>query len=373
MSRRQSLDHLRGIAIICVVVMHSTLTYVQTEAAILFDSFVHNLTTVGVPTFLFLAGFFMMPPRWDSFWHFISEKFERVYLPAAVCTVGFAVGVSLTGHVRVFDLRLIVMNLLTLSDPYPYYFVFVLMLLYGIGYWLLAQSDDALRRVAYLSGVVLLINVAAYELAIWRAGPGELSALWMYRNPLVWAFFFVYGTYVARTDPDMTSGCFALVRKYKWVACGLMVGAWVLTSLETYALFWKLAPGAQDYFKIATVAYTILALHRLLLFCQRTVIAPRLASTLQLLSRYSFFIFLTHVPAVPKLLGEPALTQLGQVRLLSIAVGAGLSLLLPVLAGAAIQWVVPRPSVWRLIGLPDAAPGRAELNARTTLTRVLRP
>ena len=53
------------------------------------------------------------------------------------------------------------------------------------------------------------------------------------------------------------------------VGLSAMLGLWILTSLETWILFPKYAPGGQDYFKVASYLYEFLALNFLLVFFKR--------------------------------------------------------------------------------------------------------
>jgi peptidoglycan/LPS O-acetylase OafA/YrhL len=76
---------------------------------------------------------------------------------------------------------------------------------------------------------------------------------------------------------------------------------WLISSAETVGLFFKQAPGGQDYFKLVSFGYELIGLHLLVLAAQRLADRPAIGSALALLGRYSFFIYLIHLPLAPKL------------------------------------------------------------------------
>src|SRR4051812_26325591 len=103
MNRLRRFEYIRGLAILCVVVMHNTLEYVYYSSDILIDAFLHNLVTVGVPLFLFLSGYFLVQGHENGFWEFIKNKIRRIYFPAILWVVVFWFVFSIYGSHRSFD------------------------------------------------------------------------------------------------------------------------------------------------------------------------------------------------------------------------------------------------------------------------------
>ncbi|NWF65830.1 MAG: acyltransferase family protein, partial [Chloroflexi bacterium] len=121
MSRNIAFDYARAVAIICVVIMHSTLEYVFTPTAILIDSFLHNLVIVGVPLFFFMAGYFLSVKPGSNVRGFIGDKVSRIYLPSVFWTIVLGIVFSVIGNTVGLDIGSIVNNVILLTDPAHYY------------------------------------------------------------------------------------------------------------------------------------------------------------------------------------------------------------------------------------------------------------
>jgi len=356
MSRIRHFDYLRGVAILCVVVMHNTLTYVFSPTEILIDCFLHNLVIVGVPVFFFVAGYFLAFDRESRFTSCIRKKSIRVYLPTVVWTILFWAALSFTGDVRGFDVKALFWNIVTLRDPGHYYFIFVLMILFVGGYWIKGIDVAKMRVIVWFSFVLNLLTILGYEVAIWFVKVISPLGPFMYRNPLAWAFFFVYGLYVSRTDRELAGGWIRYLRERKTIGLAIMVGLWIVTSIETWYLFPRLAPGGQDYFKVASFCYEFLALNYLLIALKGFKGHGLPGSILQVLARYSFFIYLVHIPTVPKLLGVEVLAGMSHFHYPAMILTVALCIVVPLLLAVPVRLLRNCPWVYiplsRLLGLP---------------------
>ena len=300
--RNERLDALRGLAIGCVVVMHNTLEHVATPAQILVGSFLHNLVTFGVPLFFALSGYFLARDQSRDFWAYARGKFLRVGLPALVWTALFWLILGALGAVRSFSPGDLFWDLLTLQNPPHYYFSFVLLALLGIGYALKRLDTGALRLALWGALGLNLGTIALYEVAIWRVDAALLPGAAMYRNPLAWGFFFVLGLYLGRADPGLDGAWFAFLARHRVAAVTIAAACYLATSLETWRLFDRLAPGGQDYFKVASFLYELLAVSGALGLSRYLGSAHLPGRVLRRLAPYAFFIYLIHLPVVPKLM-----------------------------------------------------------------------
>lgn len=359
MSRNVAFDYARAVAIICVVVMHSTLEYVFAPTSILIDSFLHNLVIVGVPLFFFMSGYFLTVKPGSSFQGFFGDKLSRIYLPSVFWTIILGIVFSLIGDTVGFDPGTVLNNVILLTDPPHYYFTFALMLLFIPGYFVLRLNDTRLRQVMIVSFILNFAIIVLYEVVIWAARsqlqltlPGHL----MYRNPLTWIFFFMYGLYVSRTNRGLDQGPFKWLSDHKVLGVGLALVLWLVTSWETWILHDALLPGAQDYFKSASFLYEIIAIHYVLLALRSAKLPQWVDQPAKTLARYSFFIYLIHIPLVPKLLGTDRLMALSDQYLLSLGLRVFLYLALPlviVFVMKQVARVLPVEFLFRLVGLPN--------------------
>jgi hypothetical protein len=121
---------------------------------------------------------------------------------------------------------------------------------------------------------------------------------------------------------------------------------YLLTSLETRFLFLRLAPGGQDYFKVASFLYEFLTVCGLLLLSQQLRPDAFLVRALRPLAQYAYFIYLIHLPVVPKFLGmfRPETHFSWRVLVLSIALCLAIPVLLTNVARA-----LPLPSAVRTV------------------------
>jgi surface polysaccharide O-acyltransferase-like enzyme len=359
MYRNIAFDYARAVAIICVVIMHSTLEYVFTPNAILIDSFLHNLVIVGVPLFFFMSGYFLNAKPGVNFQGFFADKVSRVYLPSVFWTIMLGVMFSAIGDTVGLDLGNTLNNVILLTDPAHYYFTFALMLLFVPGYFVLRSNNDRLRQVVLFSFLINFTFIVFYEIAIWVAvsQPGStLPGHLMYRNPLAWIFFFMYGVYVSRTNHSLDQGLFKWLMEHKVLGLGLALVLWIITSWETWSLHEALLPGAQDYFKVASFLYEIIAIHYIFLALQVAKLPQWVDQPARTIARYSFFIYLTHIPLVPKLLGADRLVGLSDQYLLSFGLRVFLYLAIPltiVFVMRQIARILPGEFLLRLVGLPN--------------------
>jgi len=338
--------------------MHNTLTYVFSPTEILIDCFLHNLVIVGVPVFFFLAGYFLTSDRAPSFSSFIRKKLARVYLPTVVWTILFWIALSFLGDVKGFDLKVLLENIIFLREPGHYYFIFALMIFFVGGYFIKNIAVPGLRTLLWLSFALNLLTILSYEVVIWLVETSSLSGLFMYRNPLAWVFFFTYGVYVSRTDRELAGGWIRYLKEKKFIGLAAMIGLWVVTSIETWYLFPKLAPGGQDYFKVASFFYEFLALNYLLIFIKsfKSFKGDGLSGNVQVLGKYSFFIYLIHIPTVPKLIGVETLTAMSKFHYPSMILTVALCIAIPLLLAVPARFLRRCPKMYvalsQSVGLP---------------------
>lgn len=179
--RLKNIDAMRGIAIIAVILIHSTYflysEYVETNAIIAIN-LINNLSRFAIPVFLFSSGLLLRPFIWNKkyIFNFYMSKFIRIGIPYILVTlVLWQIGYNNSAPLW---------KLLVTGDmAIPFYFIPVLFQLY-----ILYPLLDYIRKLnpKYLLLGSLMISIASFFM------PNTWN---LYDFPLFMQYliFFVYG------------------------------------------------------------------------------------------------------------------------------------------------------------------------------------
>ncbi|MGA1050004.1 MAG: acyltransferase [Minisyncoccia bacterium] len=179
--RIQSIDAIRGIAIIAVILIHTCylLLYNYNEdLEILSLNFINNISRFAIPVFLFTSGLLLKPFIWDkkNIIKFYSSKFIRIGIPYIIVNIAL----WLIGYNNSAPLWQLI---LTGGMVLPFYFIPVLFQLYFL-YPILDYCRRIIPKYLLLSSVI--ISIASF-----------LSPFtwWINQFPFFPQFliFFVYG------------------------------------------------------------------------------------------------------------------------------------------------------------------------------------
>lgn len=275
---------MRGIAILLVIYLHSyfRLWPEVTEGERVSAGVSHLFAHGAVPVFLFISGFLLGRDRSPSFGAFAWGRLRRIALPGLVWMV-LALGyeVWFTGALSA-DL---IERFIFFDIEGQFYFLLVLAVLTTAGYPLLhasARSVGIATALAFLAGLFVTSWYERQEIA------GDL-AVFAYRDPSIWAFFFLFGLFACRFRGDISWG--------RHIEAG--AAAAMLATLCFY--LWQGEHGGYptSYFGVAVFLFSSLglvvypALLRTLMRARsgRLVLAP-----FALLAPYAFGIFLVHKP-----------------------------------------------------------------------------
>ncbi|MBQ9735286.1 MAG: acyltransferase [Clostridia bacterium] len=213
------------------------------------ETFWSRLGTVGVPLFLFMAGYFFVPSRFESVWQLIKKKSLTIGVPwlclGSLTWLYNAIQSSLFRSVEGY------FNWMLGNGSYLYY-IPVILLCFLLFY-------KAPKGVLYLA---LLINVLSVVLT--AAGLLDFAVSFLginhYLNVFNWLGFFTFGMLVQQVDDEKL---LVFLRKTKWASIGLflltfiglllfqnvpfyyfsyfaipyeLLGGWAILSLSTFSL-----------------------------------------------------------------------------------------------------------------------------------------
>jgi peptidoglycan/LPS O-acetylase OafA/YrhL len=283
--RLPELDVLRGIAIFAVLFLHSyfrmwpEVTEGERTALRIAHLFAHGT----VPVFLFISGFLMARDRSSSFGAFVRRRLQRIAVPAAVWMT-LALGYE-AWRADGFSAAL-VRRFVLFDIEGQFYFIFVLAVIMAAGYPLRYTSTRVLARVTAASFLIGLGMIAWYER---QPIEGDL-AVFAYRNPAIWAFFFVFGLFAYRQRGGTPSWGRDLE---------VLAGFGMIATLGAYLWQGETRGYPTSYFGVTVFVFSSLslvvwpALVRLVL---RTDIGRLAAWPFAWIGPLTFGIFLVHQP-----------------------------------------------------------------------------
>lgn len=312
--RLPELDVMRGAAILLVLYLHSYFRMWPevTDGERLAVGVSHLFAHGAVPVFLFISGFLLGRDRSPSFGAFASGRLKRIALPGLVWMV-LALGYEVWANGGLTsDL---VERFVFFDIEGQFYFLLVLAALTTVGYPLRHASARTLGIAAGLGFLAGVLATSWYE----RQDVAGDLAVFAYRDPTIWAFFFLFGLFACRVRGDVSWG-----RPIEFAA-----GAEMLATLGFY--LWQGEHGGYptSYFGVAVFVFSSLGLvvYPALIRGLLAAGAGRLLVTpFAWLAPYSFGIFLVHKPYFLGYLSSRVLEERfedswGQLMLANFAVG----------------------------------------------------
>lgn len=284
-ARLPELDILRGIAIFGVLFLHSyfrmwpEVTEGERAALRVLHLFAHG----AVPVFLFISGFLLARDRSPSFGVFIQRRLQRIAVPAAIWMT-----LALTYEAwRADGLSTALLRRFALFDiEGQFYFIFVLGVLMAAAYPLRHMSTRMLTRVTAASFLLGLGVIAWYER---QPITGDVAVI-AYRNPTIWAFFFVFGLLAYRRRGGIPS----------WGRdIDLLAGVGMIATLGAYVWQGEARGYPNSYFGVTVFVFSSLALvvyPALVRLALRTDIGRAVAWPFAWIAPLTFGVFLVHQP-----------------------------------------------------------------------------
>jgi probable poly-beta-1,6-N-acetyl-D-glucosamine export protein len=281
----KSVDFLRTISILAVIVVHTTTRTLEAANFNLVNFpltiFLNQVARFAVPLFILISGF-VLEISFDQnlgYFHFIKKRFSKIFIPYIFWSAIYYLFVYNQNRENFLQV------LLKGDASYQLYFIPTLCIFYLIFPFL-----HKIYRV--ISNKLFLILLLASQL--WFLYQDYFVKPYRFDDPIHIAilayFFFIVGIVAARNREKINS----LVHKWKY----LLLSA---TALAGIYVFWEgrsryLATG--NYFayysqwRPSILIYTILVGLVLFHLFENTKFQ---FSFLEKLSRLSFFIFLVHV------------------------------------------------------------------------------
>lgn len=193
-NRSQSVDFIRGLAITGIVFIHVNSYYQYFgpyESASSFTLFLSNLSRFGVPAFILSSGIFLKFTNWKDYWKPKLISFLIPYLGVSFLASYIKLG-TFPELVEFFK------GVLLGTWCAPYYFVPLLVLFYGIFYFLnlFISNLNSSKVVLTFFLIVLLINFLSNHFFDYVDTPVLKSI-----EPILptgFFFFFIFGMFAGK-------------------------------------------------------------------------------------------------------------------------------------------------------------------------------
>jgi peptidoglycan/LPS O-acetylase OafA/YrhL len=298
-----AFDYLKGLAIICVVGGHTTLMFAHQPTYLIIDTFIRSLGLPCLPVFYFIAGYFLAYKREPKFWPFYRKKITHIYLPTIAWIIFMLVLTLVWGRQdsSEWSTEGLVRNVLLVQYGWQYYFTLVIMFLYLVFYFVAGADNNRLRKLVWIFFVINILAFPVYNYIHWPEGFKAVLLAIIHSNP---TFFFIFGMYVMRTDPEMNGGLFKFFSEHLRLGFILLLALIALVNVEAWMFF------RQGILSISAFLCQIVGLIGWILFFKTIRGENAVTRGLRVLGKYSLVIYLLHIPLVPKLVGPEFLMNM---------------------------------------------------------------
>jgi len=276
------LDAVRGGAIILVVLMHAYFDppfwATPGEANVM-----HALYFAGhtvVPAFFLVSGYLFAREMDQPLAALLRRKGVLIALPTLIWS---ALALLIRWRTTGISPREAVTDAALFNAGGQYFYVAVLLLLFALTPCVRRFSDKALGR---LTTGLLAAGIVQVTLLEFFPPTTSLSWILAYRNPLIWATFFVLGLQAAKSPRSISLRGASLI-----IVAAIGLGAaWFVQGGQSGF--------ANSYFSpfVYLVGFLLALLLSRMVKPMLTRAQPAALSPLTFLGRHSFAIYLAHVP-----------------------------------------------------------------------------
>lgn len=203
--RIREFDLLKGYAITVVVFIHAVFFNFQTYPG------AGRMTLLGASTFLtpaiviffFVSGFlgYQSYAKRNNFWDFFSSRMKLLLPPYFIWSTVYLVLQIFVGGVVGFGTIINPFNIITQylfgMAFLPFYYLFMLFVFYVATPFVSRLGLPTLKKSLYLFFVLGVVSVSVYSVPQYF-GTVTMNPVVVYRNPLSWALFYLWGLYSAK-------------------------------------------------------------------------------------------------------------------------------------------------------------------------------
>ena len=340
--RIKSIDSLRGVAILAVILIHTTTRVLEASgfnlSAFSFTLLLNQISRFAVPLFFLISGLVLeYSNKKESYWSYIKRRFSRIFIPYIFWSLFYYFLIYNQNHdslVKVF---------LTGNASYQLYFIPALCIFY-LAFPLLHKAYRIISNKLIL--IFITISQLALQYRDYYIKGFDLDD--PIRIVLMSYLFFIIGMIAARNIDKIN----IFVNKWKKVLPLIAVMSGLYVFLEGWSRY-LLTGNYLSYYsqwRPSTLVYTILLGLSLYYIFEHTKLRGSLIAKF---SEHSFFVFFVHVAileAVWRTLGENAFGLLNDSILRKIIFESAFFLAVTIISFLIARFVHKIPRSQKLLG-----------------------
>ena len=282
--RIKSIDSLRALAILGVLLIHTTTRTLEASgfniSGFSWTLFLNQIARFAVPLFFIISGFVLeLSYRPESYWSFIKRRFSKIFIPYAVWSTFYYLIIYNQNHDNFFKV------ILTGDSSYQLYFIPTLCIFYLLYPLVHKVYKFITNKFVFLLLMGLQIYLLYFDYFI-----REFDLPDPLRIALLAYFFFILGIIAAGNLGKIN----IFVKKWRYVVP-------VITAFLGAYVFWEgrsryLATGNYlayySQWRPSILLYTILTALTFYYLFEHTKFKD---SVIAVFSKHSFFVFFVHV------------------------------------------------------------------------------
>ncbi len=282
--RTKSIDSLRTIAILGVLLIHTTTRTLEASGfniyAFSWTLFLNQIVRFAVPLFLIISGFVLeLSNRPETYWSFIKRRFSKIFIPYTVWSVFYYFIIYNQNHDSFLKVILIG------NASYQLYFIPTLCIFYLL-FPLIHKINKYISNKFILSLILLSQVFFLYKDYFIR----ELDLPDPVHIAILSYFFFVIGIVAAGNMNRIN----LIVNKWKYMLFGttMLLGPYVFWEGRSRYLATGNYLAYYSQWRPSILLYTILIALTFYYLFEHTKFKDFVIAEL---SKHSFFVFFVHV------------------------------------------------------------------------------
>lgn len=298
-SRLSELDILKGIGILGVAMIHAVQHSLYfSNPNIYFAVFLDSISRFCVPLFIFVSGVSFSYNYYDKekyFSSFLYKRFKFIIIPYLFWNILALV------YKRAFMLKEILVGIFLGKSMIHLYFVPLIFQFYFISPLVMKVCKINWRHTIIISFLIHIIILVVYRLASLygdRTSDDLVSCIfwfpykYAFLNFVFWFSYFVIGVCFGISIERFKG----LLNRIKWIT--LVPISLIIASISIYdeffSLFRNISRGGMQFFSPINMIYSFVSI--IFIWKSYKIINSKIKSILILLGKYSFGIYLIHVP-----------------------------------------------------------------------------
>ncbi len=279
--RDQTLELMRGLAIVGVLVIHTFYRFAEPGAERIAFALPALIARPCIALFLFCSGYFARMGGSTEKFRYRLRRLILPYLFFSLFAYPFKEAVGIPFETALIPLDLVLGNTMGI-----YYYVLVIFYIHLLE-WLLSRKGILPKHLYLVFFIFLALNFLFTSLfdPLWAkfGGPGRYHLFIIWRSPFIWPCFFFLGT-VARTGGLRSwAGRNRALLFWLWLA-----GAAAICLVFISGIYPTRTPAFLGYNSPLGTVYSLAAIFFLLTF-------NSCPGWLKSLSRLSYPVYLSHI------------------------------------------------------------------------------